>query len=1613
MELEEGTYYIKEAVAPTGAMIDNTVYTLTITDTTSIYNLSDVEMKNYLEFNKYESGTSNLIQEEAKFDLYEWNTSANDYLRLGSIYYNGNGKYSLSPLAGEHTYHDKSGNAVKSIATDCLYYTSANEGKFKIVETEAPEGWKKAEDKIFTMNLSQDGYVNSFTTYSTGIVEEPYYCGVNLSKYDIFTVQNLSGAEFMIQEKVGDKWYDIGKLEETIYTPAPGITYSSYRTSKNEAYAFHDYAGVPRQTITDSNYPLHITTYNGGVFRIVETKTSSEFYVGDWSQEFEITVQSDNTFLSFTNYSKTAPKNRGVGNTIITSKYDVVTKESVSSPVPAEITIYEHIASTDKWLSVGTLNYDEETGHYTTEGTTYQPHKADGTLATVSEEIQPGYLYYTSANQGRYKLVETKAPQNYESGTLNLDGTIEIYEKEFYISSEDGEVIDLTGLEDAAKDTGIYANVDLSKLDGITGEKVLTSDAEFTVYEKIEATGEWLAVGTLIYNETTKTYQSKGMNITLHNSRGEVVYDEAAAVGLYYTSANQGQYKILESESPTNYENNLYEKEFNVTNRNEDYMILLNNTDEAAKDLGVSGTVNVAKYDATTKEKVLTNDTEFTVYEKIAATGEWLAVGTLNYDSETGTYGCQNAEFTFHKEDGTIIDSSNITGFEVGKLYYTTANQGKFKVVESNPPTNYTNGSFSQTFTVNEDNRKYDFTSYEKGAKNTGVQAGVQLQKYDILTNQKVTTHDAKFMLQEWNAASNKWLSVGTLRYDEEKGLYTTDGITITLHDGSQNVIHTNENGILYYTTQNLGKYRILESTAPEFYIIGSPAYEKEFDITKDAASGIVDLTNLENAAKNLGISATVNVAKYDATTKEKVKTYDTEFTVYEKIEATGEWLSVGTLNYDSETGAYGCQNAEFTFHQEDGTVIDSSNITGFEVGKLYYTTANQGKFKVVESNPPTNYTNGSFSQTFTVNEDNRKYDFTSYEKGAKNTGVQAGVQLQKYDILTNQKVTTHDAKFMLQEWNAASNKWLSVGTLRYDEEKGLYTTDGITITLHDGSQNVIHTNENGILYYTTQNLGKYRILESTAPEFYIIGSPAYEKEFDITKDAASGIVDLTNLENAAKNLGISATVKVAKYDRLTKEKVLTGDAEFTIYEHIAATGEWLSVGTLVYNEAAQEYICDSQKFIFHDETGKELTGEAIADFEAGKLYYTSANQGLYKIQETKAPSMYENDGFSQEFNVTTENVTFEYNTVDTGANDTGISGNVELEKTDSLTGEHLSGAEFMVQEWSEKYQTWLSVGTLDYIEEKGLYSSLNATYALHTGNEEDDTVLVNSLFYTTQNLGRYRVVETKSPAGYKNDMYISPELSLTEGLTTFALTDDQQVTNTPIRVSISKKSVTTGKDIIGAKLTVKDLEGNVIDTWITDGDEHIIAAIPVGRYVLIEERASEGYIVASNIEFEVTETAEIQKVEMFDEEVKGKLVIRKTDSESGDFLAGAKFELRDADGTLIQTLVTDENGYAESDLLNFGIYDTNGKYLGSKEYTLTEVMSPNGYMLDSKSQKIKFEYKDDQTGIVEKSMTITNEKEPEVPTGDTNDTTVLLILLLGAALTIGTSIYCKKKEQN
>lgn len=250
--------------------------------------------------------------------------------------------------------------------------------------------------------------------------------------------------------------------------------------------------------------------------------------------------------------------------------------------------------------------------------------------------------------------------------------------------------------------------------------------------------------------------------------------------------------------------------------------------------------------------------------------------------------------------------------------------------------------------------------------------------------------------------------------------------------------------------------------------------------------------------------------------------------------------------------------------------------------------------------------------------------------------------------------------------------------------------------------------------------------------------------------------------------------------------------------------------------------------------------------------------------------------------------------------------------------------------------------------------------------------------------LGKYYVKEMEAPKGYvKSEERFDVDASY-QGSDVEVITFEAEFENYPTKLEISKTDITGEYELKGATLSILDMDGNVIESWISDGTVHVIERIPVGKYILREETAPYGYKIANDVAFEVTETKEIQKVSMKDEAVSGKIIIEKTNEYTGKGIAGVEFEIRDKDGNVIETLVTDKNGHAESKELPIAVFK-DGNFAEDIKYYVVETKAADGYILDETVREVVLQYDDAAPEVVTYTLNITNKPtEPKLPqTGD------------------------------
>ena len=246
----------------------------------------------------------------------------------------------------------------------------------------------------------------------------------------------------------------------------------------------------------------------------------------------------------------------------------------------------------------------------------------------------------------------------------------------------------------------------------------------------------------------------------------------------------------------------------------------------------------------------------------------------------------------------------------------------------------------------------------------------------------------------------------------------------------------------------------------------------------------------------------------------------------------------------------------------------------------------------------------------------------------------------------------------------------------------------------------------------------------------------------------------------------------------------------------------------------------------------------------------------------------------------------------------------VEISKVD-ITGEkELIGAELsIIDEDNEVIDSWTSTEKAHKIE--GL--KVGKTYTLKEEIAPNGYVRATNIKFTVENTAEI-----------------------------------QKITMIDKVVEMTKEDI-GGNEIEGAELKVVDKDGKIVDSWTSTKEPHRINGLVEGEsYTLYEDYAPDGYVISNEITFTVTTEKETQKVVMIDKTVE----IIKTDLITGEEIEGAKLQVVDEDGNVIDEWTSTKEAHRVTGLEE------------NKNYKLIEKIAPYGYEI---TEEISFTVTEDK----------------------------------------------------
>ncbi|MBO3363162.1 SpaA isopeptide-forming pilin-related protein [Clostridium perfringens] len=337
----------------------------------------------------------------------------------------------------------------------------------------------------------------------------------------------------------------------------------------------------------------------------------------------------------------------------------------------------------------------------------------------------------------------------------------------------------------------------------------------------------------------------------------------------------------------------------------------------------------------------------------------------------------------------------------------------------------------------------------------------------------------------------------------------------------------------------------------------------------------------------------------------------------------------------------------------------------------------------------------------------------------------------------------------------------------------------------------------------------------------------------------------------------------------------------------------------------------------------------AEATSQDGKAVFNDIKPAEYTIHEVEAP---------QGYLVTNPvNVTVKPNKVSIAEmTDTQIKGKIQVLKVDEETNTPLQGAEFEITQDGKHIET-ITTG------ENGIATSSLLPF------------------------GNYLVKEIKAPSKYVLNGEEHP-VTISENGKTIEITHTNKIIKGKVAVKKTDSEI-SDLNLEGAEFTIYDNNKNIVATITTNKDGYAESEpLNYGTYTMQETKAPKGYLLSNKVwDININENDKTYTFDVSNDVIKGKLQIVKVDSENEEKpVEGAGFDVIAVnvngikEGTVVDHVVTDKNGFAYTRDLRYGDYkfhetDTpKGYWKSDKEYSFNIAENGKTYVKYVKNSPIQ-----------------------------------------------------------
>ena len=795
--------------------------------------------------------------------------------------------------------------------------------------------------------------------------------------------------------------------------------------------------------------------------------------------------------------------------------------------------------------------------------------------------------------------------------------------------------------------------------------------------------------------------------------------------------------------------------------------------------------------------------------------------------------------------------------------------------------------------------------------------------------------------------------------------------ISIIKHsDSDENVVENMEEGAEFQVyNKAYESYDVTPEDERDYLITDKNGYDKTVELpygtyvvhqtktVKDAeyaADFEVEVTENEKTYEyvinNAPLQAFIKVTKVDAETGKTVALSGAGFEIY-RADKTQVVMTVEGKDYS-------------TFYTDNNGIVMTPATLGY------------GKYTLVEVQAPEGYVLDSTPVSFKVTRSN------STVENAVNV-----VMLTKKDAPQKGTITVEKVGEMFFGFDKEfENAQLSGAEFEIRAAEDIVTADGTKRAFAGDIVATIITGEDGTATTEPLYLGKYTVQETKAPYGYVMNSK--KKAVELTyagQDVAVTDDAKTKFRNEYQSVSITlkkymehdelfgiggkGEYKAVRFGLFTDDEIRTADgnvvpkdylvSELALSEDMTATFDRkIPFGKYYVQEIStdEHYVLNGEKYpVTYTYAGQEiktveidcgtfdntikrgsvkglkvnLSDEPLENalfglFKANEKKFTEARAlmtatsdskgnfafdgiayGKYVVREIKAP-----DGYKLSDKKYDVNISENEQIIEIKAENESID--VDVSKQD-VYGKELPGAKMqLLDKDGNVIDKWKST------KKKHTVTNLKAgDYVLKETAAPTGYVIATDISFSVDEYGVVTVNGVEATA------------SDDSGNPTIVMVDDTTKT------SITKKDISGDKEVEGAEMKLFDKDGNIVEEWTsTDKAHEITGKLKAGdKYTLHEESAPDGYVVAADIEFTVSETGEIDAVTMKDDTTK--VHITKTDITGEKEIEGAKLQLIDENGNIVDEWVS----ISEAHIIE-------GKLIAGKEYTLHEEICPDGYVV-------------------------------------------------------------------